>query len=183
MVEVKSNKKIRVSVDGKILTTTPMTNLRSLLISNGIKEHGLCHHDKMISPGKCDLCLVKIGESVLRSCEVFVTTSLSVVTQADDLTENKMNSYEMLASKHQTDCERCHQSGVCKVQDLARNSSHTQAVNEQQVIRDQREDLARDYHLNHARCISCSLKKFKKMTYLEKNPVASIPMSPLSHLS
>ncbi len=157
MVEVEKNIKIPINVDGKELKAMPMTNLRSLLISNGIKEHGICHHEKMISPGKCDLCLVKIGESVLRSCEVFITTPLNIETSTDDLIQNKMNSYEMLANKHQTDCERCHQSGVCKLQDLARSSTQPQSETQVQRIHDQKEELARDYHLNHARCISCSL--------------------------
>tara|TARA_R110000868_G_scaffold226115_6_gene478619 strand:+ start:200 stop:1486 length:1287 start_codon:yes stop_codon:yes gene_type:complete len=148
---------IDIIIDGAKYQAKPMSNLRSVLIEYGVREHGVCHNEKIISPGKCDLCLVKIGDSVLRSCEVFITTKLEVSTRDDELSQSKINSFQLLVDNHKTDCERCHQSGVCKLQDFSRNYNQSFAATNTNDDKSRIEPLARDYHLDHDRCVSCSL--------------------------
>lgn len=146
-----------VIIDERKVKVKALENLKTVLERLKIKNHGLCHDEALISSGKCDLCLVKVGDSIVRSCEVFVNDNLIVSTKDELLNQSRTDSFEILVAQHSTDCEKCHQSGVCKLQDFAR-------VNRQSFKNDiikpgdkGLESIARGYHLNHDRCIACSL--------------------------
>ncbi len=147
----------KVTINGKAYKAKAVENLRIFLEKLGFKGFGLCHSESIISSARCDLCLVKVGGKITRSCEYFVSDDIEVVTEDDELKQVRVTNFEILVSGHKTDCERCHQNGLCNLQSFSRNhnKSFPQDVNLDQE--DDIDDLHEEYYLDHRRCINCSL--------------------------
>lgn len=147
-----------LTIDGQEHKVSPMQNLRIFLDEHGIQNFGLCHHEKIISSGKCDLCLVEIDGELIRSCEVFITTDIEVKTNSSLIKHGIEKSFSLLAKDHKTDCERCHQSGVCKIQNFARNHElNLGSFEENRNSEEEKIDLALGYQLDQSRCVNCTL--------------------------
>src|SRR5690606_21212382 len=95
---------------------------------------------------------------IVRSCDYYISSNVSVVTNNEILSLYKKFSFENLSRNHKTDCERCHQSGVCTIQNFARNSQiELQRNHSHNVNIGVNEPLGDNYYLDYDRCISCSL--------------------------
>lgn len=148
-----------IKINGRTYKTAPMQNLRVFLEQNGIQNYGLCHNEKIISAAKCDLCLVEVNGELVRSCEVFVNTDMNVETKSDRTQYGLEQSFNLLALGHKTDCERCHQNGICKIQSFARthNSELGSFELEANKIATEVTELGDNYFLDHDRCVNCTL--------------------------
>src|SRR5690606_21208382 len=111
----------------------------------------------IISVGKCDLCLVEVNGDLVRSCEVFVNTDMVVSTKSNRAKHGLEKAFGLLAKDHKTDCERCHQSGICKIQNFAR--THVISLGEFEHKKDStvKTELGNGYVLDHDRCVNCTL--------------------------
>lgn len=134
-----------------------MENLRLVLDRLGHVGHGLCHHEKLISQARCDLCLVKVDGELIRSCQYFINRDIEVQTDDQDLKQARIESFNLLVKNHKTDCEKCHQSGLCKIQNFAR--TNILDLNSKELFNENSdyEVITRDYRLDHDRCTQCSL--------------------------
>ncbi len=146
-----------VLINGKSYKAKAIENLRLFLERIGFKGFGLCHSELIISSARCDLCLVKVDGRIVRSCEYFVNDDVEVIFDDLELKQVKVSNFEILVSNHRTDCERCHQNGLCNLQSFSRNhnKSFPQDINHDKD--DDIEELSADYRLDHGRCINCSL--------------------------
>lgn len=145
-----------LKLDEQLYKVSPMQNLRVFIEAQGIQNFGLCHHEKIISAGKCDLCLVEVNGELVRSCEVFVNSDMEVSTRSERTEHGLKESFSLLAKDHKTDCERCHQSGICKIQNLARTHVINLGTFEGQQETNISE-LGNGYQLEHERCVNCTL--------------------------
>lgn len=146
-----------IKIDGKLYTSTKIENLKTFLEASGVKGYGLCHSAAIISSARCELCLVKVNGKIVRSCEYFVSDSVEVITEDEDLLQIKSSNFELLVNDHSTDCERCHQNGLCQLQKFSRHHNQSFPDERKSELQNETEEIARGYELDHGRCINCSL--------------------------
>ena len=86
-----------------------------------------------------------------------MVNTLEEFLEDDELRELKTTNFKILVNDHSTDCERCHQNGLCQLQHFARNHSHS--FSNEKVVAEENdiEVIDRGYSLDHGRCINCSL--------------------------
>ncbi len=146
-----------IKIDGKSYTSQKVENLKTFLDDSGVKGYGLCHSPAIISSARCELCLVKVNGKIVRSCEYFVNDSIEVITEDEDLIQIKSSNFELLVNDHSTDCERCHQNGLCQLQKFSRHHNQSFPNEKKSDFQNETQEIARGYHLDHGRCINCSL--------------------------
>ncbi|PIP91836.1 MAG: hypothetical protein COW01_12120 [Bdellovibrionales bacterium CG12_big_fil_rev_8_21_14_0_65_38_15] len=146
-----------IKIDGRSYSFEKIENLKVFLEQQGITGYGLCHSPAIISSARCELCLVRVDGKIVRSCEYFINDTIDVVTEDEELNNIKSSNFELLANDHSTDCERCHQNGLCQLQKFSRHHHQSFPDEKKNEFQNEIEDLARGYQLDHGRCINCSL--------------------------
>lgn len=112
---------IRMTIDGKEITTASHNTILKAAKENGIHIPTLCYDERIEPFGACRLCLVEVeGERGLKpACATRVASGMVVHTATEDLVRIRKTILELILSDHPNDCMTCESAGNCELQDLA----------------------------------------------------------------
>ncbi|MCW8930712.1 MAG: formate dehydrogenase subunit alpha [Gammaproteobacteria bacterium] len=119
--ETKSNKMIRLMIDGTEVSVRVGASVMRAAAENGINIPKLCATDSLEAFGSCRLCVVNIEgcRGSPASCTTPVEEGMVVWTQNSKLSQLRRNIMELYISDHPLDCLTCPSNGRCELQDMA----------------------------------------------------------------
>jgi formate dehydrogenase major subunit len=117
----KSDKQVKLTVDGVPVTVPEGTSLMRAAMDAGIQVPKLCATDSVNAFGSCRLCLVEIKgrNGTPASCTTPVAEGIEVSTQTERLKQIRKGVMELYISDHPLDCLTCAANGDCELQDMA----------------------------------------------------------------
>ncbi len=149
---------VEITIDGKKVKTAKETNLLKACLDNGFNVPHLCYTEVLGGDAACRLCLVKIAgmRGTVPSCTVSAEEGMSIITDDDELTEQRRINLELILSSQNHDCLYCTHNYKCELQKLV-NELGVENINykkeEKTMIIDD-SGLAFSYDPN--KCILCS---------------------------
>jgi len=114
---------IRMTIDGRTVSSPPHTDLLSVCLDNDIFVPHLCHlPGNPIEGGACRLCFVEVTGAArpLCACTVTVAEGMEVFTNTPRVRELQKSALRLLLSAHHIDCKACAANRRCGLQDMAR---------------------------------------------------------------
>jgi predicted molibdopterin-dependent oxidoreductase YjgC len=148
---------VNIIVNGRPCRVKEGTLLLKACEDNGFPIPHLCYKEGLSSTGACRLCLVKVeGErKLVASCSVPVREGMKIVTDDEQLRDQRRMNLELLLSEREHNCLTCEKSGQCELQDLAYaldvKTSRFPVDKTRRPVEDSSEVIVRDAN----RCILC----------------------------
>ncbi len=112
---------MNLKIDGRDIAAEPGTTILQAARTAGIEIPTLCQDDRIEPLGACRLCLVEVEgrRGPLVACATAVDDGMVVLTETDELVEERRVLLDLLLSDHRGDCIVCEQAGECRLQELA----------------------------------------------------------------
>ncbi|RLB09869.1 MAG: formate dehydrogenase subunit alpha [Deltaproteobacteria bacterium] len=107
---------IKVVIDGKSYSAKKGERLIDIILRNKIDVPHLCYEEGLSTTGSCGLCLVEIkGKGVLKACEQEVYEGMEVITESEQLEEERKKAFLFLLTytSHPTECLFCDRYSEC----------------------------------------------------------------------
>jgi bidirectional [NiFe] hydrogenase diaphorase subunit len=147
-----------VRIDGELCTATEGQTIFEAALANGRRIPSLCHMEGMSPDGCCRLCLVEVQGigRLLPACTTPVRSGMSVTTNSETLTHNRVMALELLFSERNHICAVCVSNGHCELQALAQQLGVTQVRFPYNYPRLPVDVSHPRFVLDHNRCILCS---------------------------
>ncbi len=110
-----------LTIDGRQLAADPGTTILQAARAAGIDIPTLCQDDRIQPFAACRLCLVEVegAKAPLVACDTEVRDGMVVVTETEELRDQRRVLLDLLLSDHRNDCIVCDQAGGCRLQELA----------------------------------------------------------------
>ena len=112
---------MNLTIDGRDVTAEPGTTILHAARAAGIDIPTLCQDDRLEPIGACRLCLVAVEgrPAPVVACATETSDGMVVVTETDEIVEERRVLLDLLLSDHRGDCIVCEQAGCCRLQELA----------------------------------------------------------------
>lgn len=156
MVDIKTEQKNVLFIDGKEVTFSDERNLLEVIRKSGIEVPTFCYRPDLTIYGACRMCVVEIeGRGVQSSCTMPPEAGLKVRVNTEKTRRVRKMSLELLLANHNRECTMCEKSGDCELQSLSKQMGVTEVrfgKREEQVeIDDSNPSIVRDPN----KCILC----------------------------
>ena len=132
---VANGQEINITVDGKIITTSPGKTVLEAALESQIYIPYLCYHPGMKPFAACRMCMVreevemevdqdgqKVKQKVLRpataSCALPVRDGMVIKSNTDEIRELQTDIMEMVIAEHPHGCLTCHRIDLCGPGDI-----------------------------------------------------------------
>jgi len=114
-------KKIKIKIDGRVISCLPEETIMTVAQANGIKIPGLCGHPDFPPKGNCRVCVVEIkGDNKLRtSCSTKVVAGMEIITDSPKVKKTRNLNLELIFSEHIEKCPTCPWRYNCKLLNFA----------------------------------------------------------------
>lgn len=148
---------IKLTIDGKVITTTPGKTVLEVARENNIYVPSLCYHPRTGKAGKCRACLVEIDgvPGLKESCAMPVREDMVIRTSTERVKEVRKMIVELHLSNGEHNCIACERNGHCELQDMAYHCGverpHFPVHNETLALDCSSEGIIRDPN----KCIQC----------------------------
>ncbi|MEI7473576.1 MAG: NADH-dependent [FeFe] hydrogenase, group A6 [bacterium] len=120
MVDVKTDKKNILFVDGKEVEFSDERNLLEVIRKAGIDVPTFCYRPDLSIYGACRMCVVEVeGRGVQSSCTMPPEAGIKVKVNTEKTRRVRKMSLELLLANHNRECTMCEKSGECELQDLS----------------------------------------------------------------
>ncbi len=100
-------KEIKVTINGKELTTTTGKTILEVVRDNNIDQiPTLCHDDRIEPYGSCFLCVVEVEgmNRFVPSCSTPIAEGMVITTKNEAIESSRKTSLELILSNHYADC-------------------------------------------------------------------------------
>lgn len=113
-------KNIELTIDGQPITATEGTTILSAAAKAGIKIPFLCWQPGQKTKSNCGLCVVEADafDRLLPACATPIAEGMNIRTDTEDLKEMRRTVIEIMFGDDVHDCDRCHRSGACSIQNF-----------------------------------------------------------------
>ncbi len=113
------SEKIKVTINGKEILTTPDKTILQVAEENGIDIPHYCYHPGLPVAGNCRMCLVEVegARKLQTACSTQVRDGMVVRTDTPQVKEAVRQVLEFMLINHPLDCPVCDQAGECGLQD------------------------------------------------------------------
>ncbi len=153
---------VNLTIDGYPVIAKKGANLLQVCGENGLDIPHLCYNPELTEAGVCRLCLVKIKgfRELAPSCCTHVTEGMEVITEDEELIQNRKIILELIMSSHNHNCLTC-QKGIpspldsCKLQELMRKYGIEKSRYDQNFEPDPIDDSSPLFTYDSNRCILC----------------------------
>ncbi len=115
----KSENKIKINLDGKIIYAKKGSTIVESARENGIYIPTLCHFEGADPKACCRVCTVKINNRMMTSCTTPITAGMEIESDTDELNDLRKSIIELLFVSGNHFCPTCEKSGNCELQALA----------------------------------------------------------------
>ncbi|MDD2400368.1 MAG: 2Fe-2S iron-sulfur cluster-binding protein, partial [Sulfurovum sp.] len=115
---IQKNKKITVTIDGKVCHSTFGKTILQIARENDIYIPTMCYLTKVLPIGSCRMCMVKVEgvDGFILSCQEKATDGTVIATQNDALYKERQNIMKLYGVNHPLECGVCDKSGECELQ-------------------------------------------------------------------
>jgi NAD-dependent dihydropyrimidine dehydrogenase PreA subunit len=122
---LKEAKLVEITVDGKKILAKEGANLMEECEEKGFPIPHLCHMKSLLPTGACRMCLVKIKgrKGLVASCCTLVEKGIEVITEDDEIKEDRRITLELLLSTQEHNCLTCIKDDNCELRNLLREYS------------------------------------------------------------
>jgi len=119
---LQAAKLVEIIVDGKTVLVKEGANLMEECEEKGFAIPHLCYMKSLSPTGACRMCLVKIKgrKGLAASCCTTVEKGMEVVTEDDEIKENRRITLELLLSAQEHNCLTCIKDDNCELRKLIR---------------------------------------------------------------
>lgn len=150
---------VTLTVNGKQIQAPKGSTILEACRLNGIEVPTLCYDPDLRLAGSCRMCLVEVkGRPLfLASCVAPAENGMVVETESADIVEARQVVLELLAARHDFNCQTCEKNGDCKFQDYCyqygvKDTRFTDGGRHVYPIDDPNPFIERDYN----KCIMCT---------------------------
>ena len=111
---------VKLTIDGKEITTSQEKTILEAATENGISIPTLCFHRKLSTLGSCRMCLVEIkgAEKPMTACTTPVVDGIVVHTKTERVEKMRREALQLMLVNHPLDCPVCDAGGECQLQNL-----------------------------------------------------------------
>ena len=112
--------KIKITIDGKEITTSAGKTILDVALENGIDIPTFCWHPKLKSIGACRMCLVEIEKwpKLQTACSTQAADGMVVFTNNERVVKARRGVIEFMLLNHPLDCPTCDEAGECTLQNI-----------------------------------------------------------------
>lgn len=112
---------MRITIDGQICEAADGQTILEVARAHGIHIPTLCWHPRIGPSGRCRACLVEVEGwwGLKESCGIQASDGMVVATDTPAVLEARRAAVELLAEGGRHDCDTCHVTGACQLEDLA----------------------------------------------------------------
>ena len=110
----------KITINGELVKVKNGTTILNAAKSIGIEIPKLCFLEEINEIGFCRICVVEVDgeQDLVSSCNTEVTNGMVIKTDSDKVTQSRVSTLQLLASRHRFDCWRCPKDGMCEFYDL-----------------------------------------------------------------
>jgi NADH-quinone oxidoreductase subunit G len=169
---------IKLTIDGKEITTTKGKTVIQAAADVGITIPYYCYHPKLPIAGNCRMCLVEIEKmpKLQIACNTPVAEGMSVLTQSPKVLATRKAVMEFLLINHPVDCPICDQAGECWLQDYYMQHDLRPSRFDARKEHDRkREIFGPNIVFDGERCIKCTrcVRFFQEVTHTNELSVVN----------
>lgn len=106
-----------ITINGETIEAEEGDLLFEVIRDQGIEVPHFCYHPELSLAGACRMCLVEIDGSVDISCTRRVEDGMEVVTDNEEVEDQRRGILEFMLINHPLDCPVCDKGGECPLQD------------------------------------------------------------------
>ena len=146
-----------IKIDGE-LYKTDKKYLLDALNEFGFDIPKLCHHPDLEPNASCRLCLVKVDDKVVTSCNQKIKDGMNVVTNTKSLSDKRKTNLELILANHDMRCDMCFMNGNCELQSLSEkfDIEKLPEILDKGKKKDSYEDNSSNaIHIDSKQCILC----------------------------
>lgn len=113
---MQTTQMVDVTVDGRVIQTTPGTRLIDVLLAHHIAIPHICYLPILGPIQTCDTCIVAVDGAYRRACAVTVTEDMAVDTATPDVKAREKAAMQRILGNHRLYCTVCdNNNGDCMV--------------------------------------------------------------------
>jgi iron-only hydrogenase group A len=112
--------KIQITIDNKKIKTDSERSILEIALENGIEIPHLCYHQDLEMKAGCRLCLVKISEKLVTSCNTKARDGMIIKTNTSQIKKAVVTNLELIFSQHSKECYDCVWRFNCELLNYAR---------------------------------------------------------------
>ena len=114
-------KKVKIKIDGKIITCSADKTIMEAARENGIEIPGLCSHPDFAPKANCRICVVEIKgvKRLMTSCSTKVQDGMEIKTNTERVKKVRNLNIELIFAEHIEKCPDCIWNVNCGLLKLA----------------------------------------------------------------
>ena len=114
-------KKVKIKINGKIITCSSGKNIMEVARKNGIEIPGLCSHPDFAPKANCRICVVEIKgiKKLMTSCSTEVQDGMEIKTNTERVRKVRNLNIELIFAEHIEKCPDCIWNVNCGLLKLA----------------------------------------------------------------
>jgi len=118
---MSESNKIRFTIDGQSVETTPGATVLQAALDAGIYIPNLCYSPKLEPYGGCRLCVCKIAgmRGLPTACTTRAAEGMVVESDTEEVNRVRRMILELMMSDHPADCLSCGANQACELQKVA----------------------------------------------------------------
>jgi NADH-quinone oxidoreductase subunit G len=106
-----------ITINGEPVEAEEGDLLFEVIRDQDIEVPHFCYHPELSLAGACRMCLVDIDGTIDISCTTRVEDGMDVVTDSEEVADERRGILEFLLINHPLDCPVCDKGGECPLQD------------------------------------------------------------------
>ncbi|MEO5355038.1 MAG: 2Fe-2S iron-sulfur cluster-binding protein, partial [Magnetococcus sp. XQGC-1] len=146
---------VAIWLDGQLCRLPAGTTLLQAVRLQGGDLPTLCHDERVVSQGRCGICLVEEeGRGDLPACQTVVREGAAYRSRSPRLEAARQAAMRLILHGHPLHCLGCPVEGGCRLQRVAEGLGFTPSAYTGSLLLDDRHPLL---HLDPGLCIHCGL--------------------------
>lgn len=151
------NKKINITVDGRVYQVSSGKTILDACEEIGIKIPTLCYLKDVSHNASCAICVVEIkgARTLVRSCITQASDGMEIKTHSPVINQARTANLELMLANHPKDCLICERNGNCELQDLSATLGVKESVFSRTKPVEKNDETSPSLVRNPEKCILC----------------------------
>ena len=146
---------VKLKIDNIAVEVKEGTSILDAARAVQINIPTLCKHPDVDPSAGCGMCIVKVGDRIMRSCCTPVAEGMEIITNDAELTDIRKTVLKLILSNHPNDCLNCSRNSQCELQDMTAEMG----IDQNEIIKivppEPKDDTTKAIVLDPTKCIVC----------------------------